>query len=112
MSLINHLLTQKCQIATTTYNSYGEQTQSFLKTVECKFRELTELDRNANREQIMSDGIFWFKPEESVIEGTIIKFESKYYRVVRLVKARRIKGNTVHFLKCMVNMHEPINEVS
>lgn len=111
MSLISHTLTQECYLVSDTYNEYGEQEFTTSELIKCRFREISQINKFTNREEITADGMFWFEADESVIEGSIVKFESAYYRIEKITKARKLKSNTIHFLKCTASKVQPVSEV-
>jgi hypothetical protein len=105
--MISHLLNQTCEIVETTYNKYGEQILSTTAEISCKFREITNLTKSANREDIAADAMLWVEPDASLEKGTIILIDGDYYRVERLVKARRNNGE-VQFIKCDLQAHKEV----
>lgn len=106
MGIISHILNQDGKIVTTTKDKHGDQVKTSEASVKCKFRYITQVDKNVSREGLdSSDAIIWFEPTENVIEGSIIKVDDSYWRVDKLVKARRLSGNTVEFLKAFVKKH-------
>jgi hypothetical protein len=106
MGILTHLLTQTAEIVTTSTNAYGDQIPSTLTELPCRFRYITDLDRRTNMEGITaSDAIFHFEAGADVKEGTILKIEGLYWRVDKLVRARRM-GDPVLFLKAFVLKHQ------
>ena len=103
----NHLYNEDGQIIHTETNKHGDQKVVSTEEVKLKFRYITELDKATNRESVMasSDAIIWVDPSLDVDEGSIFYVEEKYWRVDKLVRAKRITGNGVLFLKCFVNKH-------
>lgn len=105
--MIDHILTQDANIITTTTDKHGDQKQSASTPVKCKFRYITVVDKNVDREGLSStEAIFWFSASTSISETSILKHENKYWRVDRLVKARRLADSTVQFLKVFVSPHK------
>ena len=106
MGILTHALKQTAIIVTTTTDEYGDQITESSGSYPCKFRYITELDTNVNREALdTADAIIWFEPSAPISEGTIVKVDEYYWRVERLIKARKLAGNTVHFLKALVQRH-------
>ena len=103
--MLGHALEQSCDILETTRDKYGDEVQQSVKTTNCRFRWITELERPGNREEIRSDAMLWLSPNEPVSEGSVIKFESDYFRVRKVTEARRLRGNTVYFLKCLLDKY-------
>lgn len=107
MSIISHTLAQTAQIITTTTNFDGDQIQTATESILCRFRYVTEIDRTNNAESIDSaDAIIWFEPTANISEGSIVLVDGHYWRVDSLVKARRLVGSTVMFLKAFVKRHQ------
>lgn len=100
--MLSHTFEQTAQIITTTRNDDGDRLQTASKSIKCRFRWITELDRVSNREEIRSDALLWTDPDQPISEGTIIKADDNYFRVRRVTKARRLRGGKVHFLKYML----------
>ena len=85
---------------TSARNAYGDYTASGQISLKCHVRMINDLVTSSSNEQIQSDAMMWFEPDSGVVKGNIIKFEDVYYRVERLVEARRLRNPTVLFLKC------------
>lgn len=106
MSLIDHTLTQTGNIIPTTRDSHGDQIAGTPEGITCRFRYVTGVERLQNREALAGiDAIIWLRAEEEVEEGTILQVDGHYWRVDRLVKARKLSGSTVEFLKAYVQKH-------
>lgn len=104
--LIDHILTQDAQIIHTNRDIHGDQLESSTEDIKIRFRYITVLDKNASREALDSaDAMVWFSPSADVQEGSIIKVDDKYWRVDRLIKARRLTDSTTQFLKATVKVH-------
>jgi head-tail adaptor len=103
--MLNHAFEQTASIITTSYNDDGDQ--SFVSSLEikCRFRWITDLERPANREEVRSDAMLWVKPSEEIAEGWIIKFEDDYFRVRRIIEARRLRGDTIFFKKILLDKY-------
>lgn len=105
MSLITHLLNQPGKIIHTAKDKHGDQGVSSEEAIDLRFRYVTALEDGQNREGIISDAIIWVEATQPVVEGTILFADSKYWRVDRLIKARKMAG-AIEFLKLFVNKHE------
>ena len=104
--MITHLLIQDAKIYTQTQDKHGDQDLSNAVDVKCKFRYITELDKTTVGEGLTaSDAIIWFDPDVAVSEGSIILVDEGYWRVNRLIKARKMSSETVEFLKAFVVKH-------
>lgn len=113
MSLLTHILQQDAQIITTSQDGYADQVPESGESVKCRFRYITELDKQSHMEGIdANDAIIWFEPTANIQEGTIVYVESTYWRIDRLIKARKMSGSTVQFLKAFVNKHSLAGDFS
>jgi len=111
MGIISHLLNQTTTALITIRNKYGDQDYSSGVNESCRFREITGLDKNSNREGIKADALLWLEPTSTVVEGSIVRVEGRFYRVNQIVKARKMNG-TVQFLKCLMEKYVEIEGVS
>ena len=111
MSIISHILNQEASIITVTTAKHGDQVGSTESTVPCRFRYVTEVDKSVNREEIgTADAIVWLETDSGVAEGDILKVEDLYWRVDKLVRARKMSGGTIEFLKAYVKKHELVEQ--
>lgn len=106
MGIITHILKQTATVITTEYNVYGDQQLVSSETYPCRFRYITDLDRNINRDELNGDALVWFESDVPITEGDIINVDDKYWRIMRLTKARALEGETIEFLKALVDRHE------
>ena len=113
MSILTHILKQAGKLVEATIDVYGDQVSSGEQiSVMCRFRNITELDKTSNMEGISTaDAIVWFEPDVSIKEGSIIKVDGEYWRIDRLIKARRMSSSTILFYKALVKRHQLV-EVS
>lgn len=111
MGILTHALNQDAEILEITTDKHGDQVLGDSEDVKCRFRYVTELDKASNREGLTTaDAIVWFEPDVTVQEGSIIKVENKYWRIDRLIKARKLENSTIYFLKAFVKAHAGIDE--
>lgn len=94
---------------TTTRNSDGDYIASGTTALKCHFREINEILTDSNNQVIQSDAMMWFEPDVNVSEGNIIKIYGEHYRVERIVKARRLRGTSVLFIKVWLLKYGPIS---
>ena len=112
MGILTHALKQAGKLVQATINIYGDQISGGETNVMCRFRNITELDKGSNIEGIdTADAIVWFEPDVSIEEGSIIKVDDEYWRIERLIKARRIASSDILFYKALVKKHQ-LAEVS
>jgi hypothetical protein len=113
MSLITHILSQDGELINATVDFYGDQEPTSSSSVQCRFRYITELDRTTNIEgESSADAIIWFEPDVVVKVGSIVKADGEYWRVEKLIKARRMSGSQIMFLKALVKKHELADDFS
>lgn len=114
MGLITHILQQNATIITTQTDGYGDQVPIIGETILCRFRYITELDRRGHAEMVdtTNDAIIWFESTAPVLEGTIVLVDESYWRITRLVKARRLSGSSIEFIKTFVKKHELAGDFS
>lgn len=98
-------LVQTCNKIAKSYNARGDIVYGAVTSdVPCLYRDQSELlVGNGNREEVKIDGIFWFYPDSGFERGDIIEFEGEYFRIDRIIKARRrLRGNALKFIKAQV----------
>jgi len=103
--MLAHAMTQDGKLVVTERDKHGDQDIVSETAIKLRFRYITELDRNTNRESLNSEALIWLAPDLDVAEGSVIFAENTYWRVQKLIKARRMSGNRVEFLKALVNKH-------
>jgi hypothetical protein len=103
--ILAHAMNQDGKIVTTSRDKHGDQVVTEETDIKLRFRYITDVDRNTNREGLGSEAMIWLSPDLAVVEGTILFAEDTYWRVQKLVKARRMSGSQVQFLKAFVNKH-------
>jgi hypothetical protein len=103
--IITHLLNQRATIYTQAIDKFGDHILTNPLEVSCRFRFITELDRQQNQELVGSTAMFWFEPDTEITDGSIIKGEDLYWRISKLTKARRVTEE-VDFLKVFVDKYD------
>lgn len=83
-----------------TRNEYGDYTAGAETPLRCHFRYITDQITGQNNETIDADAMLWVEPNSGVDRETIIKFDNEYWRVERVIKARRLRSPEVQFIKC------------
>jgi len=107
MSLLTRILQQTWRSVEFNTNFDGDQVPTAYADIACRFRYNTQLQSNDHAELVdTNDAIVWFEPSANIKEGDIGQVDGKYWRVDSLVKARRLVGSTVVFLKAYVKLHE------
>lgn len=103
--MLSHAFEQSASIVKTTVNKYGDQVLASTKSINCRFRWITELQNPGNREEISSDALLWTSPDQPITEGAIIFVDNTYFRVRKVTKARKLRGGKIEFLKCLLNKY-------
>lgn len=83
-----------------TRNAYGDYVTSTETTLKCHFREINQQVTDNNDETIQSDAMAWFEPDAGIDRKSIVRIQGMYYRVERIIKARKLHNSNVQFLKC------------
>jgi hypothetical protein len=103
--MLNHAMEQTAYLIETSYNDDGDQEFVSKESIKCRFRWITDMDVLTNREDLRSDAMLWVKSDEDVSEGTIIRVGDDYFRIRRIVEARRLRGSTIYFKKCLLDKY-------
>lgn len=82
-----------------TRNEYGDYTSTSEVALPCHFRFITEQVSADTNEQIQSDAMAWFEPDSGIERKDILKIEGEFFRVERVIKARRLRETAVQFIK-------------
>lgn len=83
----------------TSRNAYGDYSVSSTTTLKCHFRRITEAVTGSSNETTQSDAMAWFEPDAGIEENDILEIHGEFYRVERLIKARKLRNPTVQFIK-------------
>lgn len=96
---------------TTTRNEYGDTVYGSGTSVACLYRDISQLTRAANREEVALDGLLWFGADEDVSRGDIYQHPDEgYLRIERVIKAKRlVTSNERMFIKCEVTKQRQIS---
>lgn len=102
---LNRIFQQTCEILITDANAYGDQVETDREESICWFRESTQAQDVGNRESISSgDALLRLPADAPVTEGSLIYIEDRYWRISKLIKARRFSSDVV-MLKCQLQKH-------
>lgn len=111
MTLLTHTFDQVAVIVTTETDKYGDQKSVSNESIACRFRYITGVEKNLSAEALNSEAMVWFEPDANISEANILLIEGSYWRIDKLVKARRF-DKEVQFLKAFVTKHELVTEAS
>ena len=84
----------------TTRNDYGDYVHGAETALPCHFRYITQHVPGGSNETVNSDALVWFEPDSGVVEADVLRVDGVYFRVERVIKARRLRDPTVQFIKC------------
>lgn len=109
MGLLTANLQQEASIITSQTDKWGNVVGTTQSIVPCRFRYISSVDRTSNAELYMGmEAMAWFEPADPIVEGTILKINDRFWRVGRLIEARRM-GGTIEFIKALLASHEMID---
>lgn len=98
--MLEEYLVQSCQIITPTINEFGGYDTNSSVTESCRFREIPTVRTGSYAQISDADSMLWLGASSSVTEDKLILFDSKYYRIEKLTKARRLGETSIQFIKC------------
>lgn len=107
--MLEEYLVQSCKKVNVVRNKYGGYVEGIGTILNCRFREITTMRRNARGEIYDSDGMFWFAPSTNLVKGDILLFEGIFYQIERIWNARRLGESIAQFLKCDVKIIDIAN---
>jgi hypothetical protein len=108
-------LLQSCTKISTTTNEYGDivYSGSGNAVISCRFRHITDLELGEqNRDTENADAMLWTAADSGLDIGSVILFESEYWRVKDLIKARKLHSSDVNFLKMTLERQKDTANVS
>lgn len=110
MSLVNKLVETATKIVTSR-NEYGDTVYGAHSSSPCLYRDISSLNRGANREDVNLDGILWLGPTETVARGDIyLHPDEGYLRVEKVIRAKRlVTSNALMFIKCEVSKQRQVS---
>lgn len=90
-----------CTLYTQTVDEYNDIRTTNSVSTTCWYRDNNSVDAGTvNREQESSDGMAWFKPAEVVSPGDVLTVDGQSYRIMKVIKARRLGQTSIQFVKC------------
>ncbi|MDV7402861.1 hypothetical protein RZS08_66170, partial [Arthrospira platensis SPKY1] len=60
-------------------------------------------------ETTQSDAMAWFNPDADVMEQDLLEIDGGFYRVEKVIRARRLRSNAIQFIKCWLLKHNGIS---
>lgn len=85
-----------------TRNAYGDYVASEYQELPCHFRYINEIISDVPNETVQSDAMAWFDPTTDVQEQDLLFIDNGFYRVEKLIRARKLRSNAIQFIKCFL----------
>jgi len=104
--MLENYLVQTCYKVTTTRNSFGDYINSSNTAIKCRFRYIDSINRSAGQELNSTDAMLWVASDSGIVKGDLILFDSLYYQVEKINKARRLGEDAVQFIKCDLKINQ------
>ena len=99
--MLEKYFNHSCTLYTQTVDEYNDIRTTNSVLTSCHYRDNNSLNSNTpNREEEPADGMAWFRASETVDKGDVLTVDGNSYRIVRVVKARKLGSTTVEFIKC------------
>lgn len=92
-----------------TRNAYGDYTANTYTQMPCHFRYINEVVTSVPNETFQSDAMAWFEPDADVQEQDLLYIDNTFFRVEKLIRARKLRSNSVQFIKCWLQKHHGTN---
>lgn len=82
-----------------TRNAYGDFSTTTETELICHFRRRDDQVSGTGNETIQSDAMAWFEPDSGVQKEDILKINGEFYRVERIIEARKLRDPELQFIK-------------
>lgn len=101
---LDRFLVETAQKVTTSVDANGDIQYGSTAPVACLYRDISSLSHNQNRNDVLIDGLLWFKADQAVEKKDVFYHADEgYLQITRIVKAKRlVADNTRQFIKCEV----------
>lgn len=108
---LDALLVESATKIAVTRNENGDVVYGATSTSACLYRDISTLQRAANREEINIDGLLWFGADEDVTKGDVyLHADEGHLRIEKIIKAKRlVADNTRQFIKCEVTRQRQVS---
>lgn len=101
--MLESYMVDSCQLIETTRDDFGQEISGTTQTLNCRWRDITDLRRGAHTETSDATAQVWFPAGTPIERGTILLYNGEHYQVVRITQAKRLGETTPQFVKCDVN---------
>lgn len=102
--MLESYMVDSCQLIETTVDDFGQEISGTTQTLQCRWRDITDLRRGSHQDVPDATAQVWFAAGTNVERGSILLFEGQHYQIIRLTKAKRLGETTPQFIKCDVNI--------
>lgn len=102
--MLESYMVDSCELIQTNIDDFGQQISGVTQTLQCRWRDITDLRRGAHQDTSDATAQVWFAPSMPVARGSILKYNGEYYQVVRTTMAKRLGETAPQFIKCDVNI--------
>lgn len=94
-------------------DAYGDLVfDNNLNTYKGRFLDHAGIVLDSEMEEARSDAIIHLPNDAEVDKGSIVKYGSGFYRVIKKINAKRGKTNQVMFIKLYVEEHKSLDGIS
>lgn len=98
--MLEHYFVHGCTLYTQTPDEYNDLRITNSTVTSCHFRDGRTLDSNLPAHEAEgADAMAWFRNSEVVNEGDILTVDGNSYRIIKVLKARRLGETRVQFIK-------------
>lgn len=98
--MLDSYFVQQCEVIATTRNDFGDEVKGATTTLNCRWRDITQIRRGSHQDTSDADALVHFAPDTAVERGSILKYNDEYYQVEQITYARRLGEDTIQFIKC------------
>lgn len=102
--MITPPMNNTCEKVSFTTNKFSTFVEESRTEYACYFREIRLESQTTHQRAHDSDGIIYIDPASQIVEGDIIAFESRYYKVQRLIRPHDLPNEPQTFLKAELTM--------
>lgn len=107
--MLEHAFVTPAYKHTVVRNAYGDMTSDGnVTTYHCRIRENSQLFKDGELEEVITDATAWFPTTTPITENDIFEIDSIYYRVYRILKAKRLGETDIQFKKVVLQRVQPL----
>jgi hypothetical protein len=110
--MLEHWFVSDLTVVGTTRDAYGELVYANQSTTKGRILDHGAIILNDQKEEMLTDAIAWVAPTETVTTDTVLKYSGDYFRIIKIVRARRGGSTDVQFLKCYLQKYNAMAGIS